>query len=96
VAEDTVDGLRRAAPRKLEVTFGHPADPAELSAVPGVTVTGADGPRITLDVTGEIGRLLAAIARRDPVDLTVRPADLDELFLAFYQQPALPEVTRAR
>ena len=96
VAEDTVEGLRRAAPRKLEVTFRHPADPADFGAVSGVTVTGADGPRLTLNVTGEIGPVLTVIASRDPVDLTARPADLDELFLAFYRQPEGEEVTRAR
>jgi ABC-2 type transport system ATP-binding protein len=96
VAEDTVDGLRRAAPRKVEVRFRRPVDPGDLSAVAGVTVTAADGPRVSLDVTGEIGPVLQLIAGRDPVDLTARPADLDELFLAFYRQPAQAEVTRAR
>ena len=53
VAENTVDGLRRAAPQKMEVRFRRPVDPAELKAVTGVTVTASDGPRLTLDVTGE-------------------------------------------
>ena len=96
VAEDTVDGLRRAAPRKLEVTFRQPVDSADLSTVTGVTVSAADGPRMTLAVTGEIGPALRAIASQDPVDLTVRPADLDELFLDFYQQPDQAEKSRAR
>ena len=96
VAEDTVDGLRRAAPRKVEIRFRHPVDPGDLSAVEGVTVTAADGPYVSLDVNGDIGPVLQLIAGRDPVDLTARPADLEELFLAFYRQPAQPEVTRAR
>ncbi len=87
VAEDTVDGLRRTAPRKVEVRFRRPVDTGDLSAVAGVTVTDADGPRVSLDVTGEIGPVLQLIASRDPVDLTARPADLDELFLVFYRQP---------
>lgn len=86
VAEDTVEGLRRAAPQKLEVRFRRPVDQAELSALSGVTVTGSDGPQVTLDVTGEIGPLLKVIASHDPVDLTARPADLDELFLDFYRE----------
>jgi len=96
VTEDTVDGLRRAAPRRIEVQFRGPVDTADLRALTGVTVTGTNGPRVTLDVTGEIGPVLKLIASRDPVDLTARPADLDELFLTFYRQPAQPEVTRAR
>lgn len=95
VAEDTVDGLRRAAPQKMEVRFRRPVDPADLTAVAGVTVTASDGPRLTLDVTGEIGPVLKVIASRDPIDLISRPADLDELFLDFYRESAEPEVSHA-
>ena len=95
VAEDTVEGLRRAAPQKMEVRFRLPVDPADLEALAGVTVTATDGPRLTLDVTGEIGPVLQVIASHDPVDLTSRPADLDELFLDFYRQPPETEVSRA-
>jgi ABC-2 type transport system ATP-binding protein len=95
VAEDTVEGLRRAAPQKLEIRFRRPVDKAELGAVPGVTVTGSDGPRLTLDVTGEIGPVLKIIASNDPVDLTSRPANLDELFLDFYRQSPGKETPRA-
>jgi ABC-2 type transport system ATP-binding protein len=96
VAEDTVEGLRRAAPRKMEIRFARPVDPVGLGALAGVTVTAADGPRLTLDVTGEIGPLLKVIASHDPVDLTCRPADLDELFLDFYRQSPDQEVSHAR
>jgi ABC-2 type transport system ATP-binding protein len=85
VAQDTVDGLRRAAPQKMEVCFRRPVEPGALSAVTGVTVTGSDGARITLDVTGEIAPVLKVIADHDPADLISRPADLDELFLSFYR-----------
>jgi ABC-2 type transport system ATP-binding protein len=79
VAEDTVDGLWRAALRKMQVLFPRPVDPAALSMVTGVNVTASDGLRVTLDVTGEIAPVLKAIADHDPVDLVSRPADLDEL-----------------
>jgi ABC-2 type transport system ATP-binding protein len=85
VAEDTVEGLRRTAPQRIEVRFQHPVDPADLSAVPGVTVTAADGPRVTLAVSGEIGPVLQVITSHDPVGLNSRQADLDELFLGFYR-----------
>jgi ABC-2 type transport system ATP-binding protein len=91
VAEDTVDGLRRAAPQKMEVGFRRPVDLAGLKAMPGVTVTGCDGLRVTLDVTGEIAPVLRVIASHDPVDLISRPAGLDELFLGFYREPAEAE-----
>jgi beta-exotoxin I transport system ATP-binding protein len=96
VAEDTVDGLRRAAPVKMEVRFRHTADLAALRAVAGVTITTADGPRVELDVTGDVGPVLTVIASHDPLDLISRPASLDELFLGFYRPPADTEVSRAR
>jgi ABC-2 type transport system ATP-binding protein len=96
VAEDTVDGLRRAAPQKMEVRFPHPVDPAELSAVKGVAVTASDGRRVTLDVTGEIAPVLKVLASHDPVDLISRPASLDELFLRFYRESPDGEASHAR
>ena len=86
VAEDTVDGLQRAAPQRMQVHFRRPVDPDVLSAVTGVTVIESDGARITLDVTGEIAPVLKVIADHDPVDIISRPSDLDELFLGFYRQ----------
>jgi ABC-2 type transport system ATP-binding protein len=85
VAEDTVAGLRRAAPQKIEVRFPCAVDPAVLSALKGVTVTGSNGPRVTLDVAGEIAPVLKVIASHDPVELISRPPGLDELFLGFYR-----------
>jgi ABC-2 type transport system ATP-binding protein len=95
VAEDTVDGLRQAAPQKLAIRFRRPVDLAGLSAVTGVTVTAADGPRVTLDVTGDIGPVLRVIASHDPVGLTARPAGLDELFLDFYRRSPQAEASHA-
>jgi ABC-2 type transport system ATP-binding protein len=95
VAEDTVEGLRRAAPQKMEMRFRHPIDPADLKALAGVTVTASEGQRLTLNVTGEIGPVLKVIASHDPIDLISRPADLDELFLDFYRQPPEKKVSHA-
>jgi ABC-2 type transport system ATP-binding protein len=95
VAQDTVEDLRRAAPQKMEVRFRRPVDLAGLSAVTGVTVTAADGPRVTLDVTGDIGPVLGVIASHDPVGLTTRPAGLDELFLDFYRHSPQAEAPDA-
>ena len=93
VAEDTVEGLRRAAPQRMEILFRRPVDPAALSAVAGVTVTAADGPRVTLGVTGDIGPVLRVIASHDPAGLTARPAGLDELFLDFYRRSPAAEAS---
>jgi beta-exotoxin I transport system ATP-binding protein len=84
VAHDTVEALRRSAPRRILVEFRGAAQADSFPAIDGVTVVACEGTRLTLQVTGSIGPVLRAIAEREPVDLVSRPADLDELFLELY------------
>lgn len=90
VATDTVEGLRRAAPQKVEVRFARTVCPSDFEGTPGVRVLHAEGESLSLEVTGEIGPVLKLIADRDPVDLLARHADLDELFLDLYREPQGP------
>ena len=93
VTTDTVDHLRRSAPRTVEVRFAGPADPSLYSGLEGVTVTASDGPSVTIQLTGPLAPLLKTIADNDPIDLVSRPADLDELFLDLYRDSAPPEAS---
>ena len=43
-----------------------------------------------LALTGPLGPVLAAAAALDPIDMTARPADLDELFLRYYRPERHP------
>ncbi len=85
VVTDTVEGLRRHAPRTLELTFDHDVDPAAVNGLDGVQADSADGRHMRLMVTGPVAPVLRAIAALEPVDLLARPADLDELFLDYYR-----------
>lgn len=92
VVTDTVEGLRRHAPRTVELTFDHDVDTATLGRLDGVQASAsADGRHVRLTVTGPVAPLLRAIAPLDPVDLLARPADLDELFLGYYRSADLQE-----
>jgi beta-exotoxin I transport system ATP-binding protein len=91
VATDSVEGLRRSAPQKVEVTFPEAIDCSQFSLLDGVTVTACEGPRVALEVTGPIGPVLGLIAEHDPVDVISRHADLDELFLDFYRRSPAAE-----
>ncbi len=84
VADDTVAGLRRAAPRRMTVTFGSPPPDGTLADLADARVVARDGCTVELEVTGALGPVLEGIARYDPVDLLSRPPDLDELFLGMY------------
>lgn len=85
VVVDTVEGLRRSAPRTVDITFPPGTDLTGLLAVEGVDLVERRNNRIRLSITGRIGPLLGEAARLDPVDITARPADLDELFLRYYR-----------
>ncbi len=91
IVTDTVDGLRRAAPRTVEFRFARAVDPAQFAQLPGVHVLDYEHTRVVLSVTGPVGPLLRAAAELDPVDLTARRADLDELFLTYYRTDAPAE-----
>ncbi len=93
---DTVSGLRASAPRTIEFRFGAAADPAWFSAIDGVSVTGSGPRQLTLTVQGPLAPVLRAAGEHDPVDITARPADLDELFLAYYRHDPAKETSDAR
>ncbi|MCX5042034.1 ABC transporter ATP-binding protein [Aldersonia sp. NBC_00410] len=86
VVTDTVENLRRAAPRTIEFAFDGPIDPDRFAAIDGVTVRGYSDDLLTLSVTGAIAAVLRAAADLDPIDINARRADLDELFLAYYRE----------
>jgi beta-exotoxin I transport system ATP-binding protein len=86
VTTDTVERLRQSAPQKVEAVLPAAVDPIVFSRVAGVSVTSSQGPRVSLEVTGAIGPTLKLLAELDPIDVIVRHADLDELFLDFYRE----------
>ena len=91
IATETVEHLRASTPQTIRARFARPVDPAPFARIGGVSVTSCDGDSLQLQVTGPIGPVLRVIADHDPVDLTAQHASLDELFLAYYREPAVPE-----
>ena len=96
IATETVEGLRSAAPRTVLARFARPVDPSVFAGLEGVSVSSSQGTAVQLEVIGAIGPLLKIIADHDPVDLTSQHADLDELFLSYYREPAAGEPSHAR
>jgi ABC-2 type transport system ATP-binding protein len=96
ITTQAVEDLRASAPRTMQVTFRQSVDPQPFAALDGTTVIRGAGAQLELEVTGPVGPLLRLIAGHDPVDLTARHADLDELFLGFYRKAPAPEASRAR
>ena len=95
IATETVEGLRESAPLTMQARFAQPIAPTLFAGISGVSVTSCDGGAVQLEVTSAIGPALRVIADHDPVDFTCQHADLDELFLAYYREPAPPESSHA-
>ena len=87
-----------AAPRRAPSSSGSPrdVDPGAFAALDGVRVLHCADGRVVLSITGPVAPLLRVAADLDPLDITARPADLDELFLTYYRTAPEPEVDRCR
>lgn len=85
---DTVERLRAAAPKTVELCFTDTVDLAPFRRLDGVRVLAQQDGRLRLTMAGAIGPLLRLAADLDPVDMTVRPPDLEELFLGYYRAGA--------
>ncbi len=96
VVTDTVEALRRRAPRTIEFSFPRTVDPKPFASIEGVQVVAATGQRITLALRGAVAPVLRVAAELDPLDIVARPADLDELFLTYYRDPSAEEPVDAR
>jgi ABC-2 type transport system ATP-binding protein len=85
IVTDTVEHLRASSPTTVELRFTRRVDPTRFQQIDAVRVLSHDTTRMRLSVTGPVGPLLRVAADLDPVDMTARPADLDELFLTYYR-----------
>ena len=85
VVTDTVKHMRSSAPRTVEFHFAHPVDPACFHGLDGVQVLSTDTTAVRFSVAGPIVPLLRVAVGLNPIDMTARPADLEDLFLAYYR-----------
>jgi ABC-2 type transport system ATP-binding protein len=87
VLTDTIDGLRQAAPRTIVFRFpsGADVDAARFSNLDGVEITDTQPDRVTVSASGPVAPVLRIAADLGAVDVTARPADLEELFLRYYR-----------
>jgi ABC-2 type transport system ATP-binding protein len=85
VVTDTIEGLRRAAPRTIVFCFDGDVDAARFTGIDGTEVTGVQAHSVTVSVSGPLAPVLRVAADLDAADMTARSADLDELFLRYYR-----------
>ena len=84
VAVENVADLRSV--RRVDLLLDRDADPGDFIDISGARDVTVDGPRVRMAFDGELGTLLDALGDHRVVDLTAHDADLEEIFLAFYQE----------
>ena len=84
VAVENVADLRSV--RRVDLLLDRDADPGDFFRIPGARDVTVDGPRVRMAFDGELGTLLDALGGSRVVDLTANDADLEDIFLAFYQE----------
>ncbi|MDU7361901.1 MAG: ABC transporter ATP-binding protein [Propionibacteriaceae bacterium] len=86
VAVEDIDDLR--AVRKVTMLVEPKPDPADFAAVDGARDIVVNENHVRLSFDGELGSLLQAVGSKYRIlDLSASDADLEEVFLAFYQDP---------
>ncbi len=85
VEVSAVEDLRSRAIRHVEFTYRDAVTVDGLTSVPGVRDVSVSGPRIRLAFDGSMDALIgAAIGLGHLVDVTSQEADLEEIFLSYY------------
>jgi ABC-2 type transport system ATP-binding protein len=84
VDEGTLAELRHLSAQTIEVTFDGPAP--SLDGLPGVHVVKAGANALSLEVSGPIGPVIAALAQHPVLALSSREPSLEEIFLHHYER----------
>ncbi|MEB3299195.1 MAG: ABC transporter ATP-binding protein [Candidatus Sericytochromatia bacterium] len=80
-----IEDLRTRKARRVELTLTVPADRETMSkALPAARLLRIEGSVVTLEVTGEAGPMLEALARLPVRDIVVEPSRLEDAFMEYY------------
>jgi ABC-2 type transport system ATP-binding protein len=85
----SIDDLKTSAPRRVVVRFASAVPPP--TSIEGITVVSICPDRWELDAVGRLEHLVKKLAPLPVSDISVEPFRLEELVLAHYGAPALPE-----
>lgn len=85
VVVEGLEALKAKALRRLEVHFAAPVPRVEFAALPGVQDVVVEGTMLTCSAVGSIDGLVKAAARYEVTNLVSHEADLEDLFLRYYE-----------
>lgn len=78
--------LMKMAIRRARVRFSEAVDSLPLGQLPGIQLLDHDSNSATLQIEGEMGSLIKALAAFPVRDLETERPSLEELFLAYYER----------
>lgn len=85
ISSGSMDELKQRYRQRVEVTFEH-AIPAGLRDVPSIEIIEQDGRAVSMRLEHDINPLLTFLASHPVSRMEVRPPELQEVFLSFYQR----------
>jgi ABC-2 type transport system ATP-binding protein len=85
VVVEGLEELKAKALRRLEIHFAGAVTREEFAALPGVRDVVVEDGVLTCTAVGSIDRLVKAAARYEVVNMISHEADLEELFLRYYE-----------
>jgi ABC-2 type transport system ATP-binding protein len=80
-----VSRLKQLAVRRIDFEFALPVGPAAFDGVDGVRHVEIDGREVRVEVEGSLAQVMKVAADHEVVNLHVREADLEEIFLTYYR-----------
>ncbi len=88
-AVEDVAALRAKMIRRIDLVLGDNPQPAEFEQVSGARDVTVQGNRVSLSFDGSMEELLAVVMNGHELhDIATQEADLEDVFLAFYQDEA--------
>ena len=85
-AVEEIASLMSRAIRRLEIEFVDPVPEEEFARLEGVSNVQAQGNTLLCDVSGVLDPLIKAAARHAVVNLKTHEPNLEEIFLAYYEE----------
>jgi ABC-2 type transport system ATP-binding protein len=87
VAVEALADLKAKATRRVDVVFRDPPSVGDLTAIEGVREAHIEDARAHFVVDGSMDALVKSLARYEVLDLVSQEPDLEEIFLAYYEEP---------
>ena len=87
VIVERLEDLKAKALRRFEVHFAGEVDPGEFAGIPNLADVRVEGSVLHCTAAGSVGELMKVAARREITNVVSHEADLEELFLRYYEGP---------